>query len=326
MIPYSLLDLAPVPEGSTTRDALANMKTLAQAAEGWGYNRYWLAEHHNMPGIASAATAVLIGHVASVTKRMKVGSGGIMLPNHAPLMVAEAFGTLAELFPDRIEVGLGRAPGTDMATARALRRGLDHPDSFPQDVVELMGFLSDAPSPVSAYPGKGTHVPIWMLGSSLFGAQLAAQLGLPYAFASHFAPAALSDAIETYRRQFRPSAQLEKPYFMLASNVFAADTEEEAMFIRTSMQQAFAKLRLGQPGKLPHPVERIEDHIPTQFLPALDQALSVSACGTPEMVRTQLAGFIEKYQPDEIILTGNIHDPKARMRSFEIAAEAMKSL
>jgi len=326
MIPYSLLDLAPVPEGSTIADALANTRDLAIAAEGWGYNRYWLAEHHNMPGIASAATAVVIGHVAAATKRMRVGAGGIMLPNHAPLMVAEAFGTLAELYPGRIDLGLGRAPGTDMQTSRALRRGLDHPDSFPQDVVELMGYFSDAEAPVRAFPGHGTHVPIWMLGSSLFGAQLAAQLGLPYAFASHFAPAALEEAIDVYRRGFRPSAVREEPYFMLAANVFAADDEAEAHYLRTSMQQAFARLRLGKPGKLPRPVERLEDHIPLQFMPALDQALSVSAVGDAAQVQAQLRGFIERYQPDEIILTGNIHDHTARKRSFELAAQAMQAL
>ena len=326
MIPYSLLDLAPVPEGSTTAQALANSRDLAIAAEGWGYNRFWLAEHHNMPGIASAATAVVIGHIAAATKTIRVGSGGIMLPNHAPMMVAEAFGTLAELFPDRIDLGLGRAPGTDMATARALRRGLDHPDSFPQDVVELMGYLSDATGPVQAYPGHGTHVPVWMLGSSLFGAQLAAQLGLPYAFASHFAPAALEDALATYRGGFRPSAHLDKPYFMLAANVFAADTEQEAKFLRTSMQQTFANLRLGRPGKLPRPVENIADHIPMQFMPELDRALAVTATGDPDQVRAQLQGFVDRYQPDEIILTGHIHDATARQKSFRLAAEAMQAL
>lgn len=327
MIPYSLLDLAPVPDGVSTRDALLNMRDLAQHAESLGYHRYWLAEHHNMPAIASAATAVLIGDVASVTKTMRVGAGGIMLPNHAPLMVAEAFGTLAELYPDRIDLGLGRAPGTDMPTMRALRRGLDHPDSFPNDVVELMHYFSDAEGAVRAYPGHDTHVPIWMLGSSLYGAQLAAHLGLPYAFASHFAPAALRDAVATYRQGFRPSAQLDKPYFMLAANVFAADTDDEARFLRTSMQLTFARMHTGgRPGKLPRPVERITDHVPAQVLAGLEQMLSVTATGTLDMVRDQLAGFIDAYQPDEIILTGTIHDHTARKRSFELAAEAMRSI
>jgi len=257
MTSFSLLDLAPVPEGATVGDALRNTLDLARHAEAWGYRRFWLAEHHNMPAIASAATAVLIGQVAAATKAIRVGSGGIMLPNHAPLMVAEAFGTLATLFPGRIDLGLGRAPGTDMATARALRRHMEGVDSFPHDVVELMGYLAETTDArVRAIPGTGTRVPIWILGSSLYGAQLAAHLGLPYAFASHFAPGDLEPAIEVYRTTFRPSAQLAEPWLMLAFNVFAAGSDAEGRRLRTSMQQAFINLRTGTLGPLPRPDRR----------------------------------------------------------------------
>jgi luciferase family oxidoreductase group 1 len=328
MIPFSVLDLSPVPEGATVAEALRNTLDLARRAERWGYHRYWLAEHHNMPGIASAATAVLIGQVAAATSTIRVGSGGIMLPNHAPLMVAEAFGTLATLFPGRIDLGLGRAPGTDQLTMMALRRGMDGVDRFPQDVVELMGYLGPArpDARVRAVPGEGTRVPVWMLGSSLYGAQLAAHLGLPYAFASHFAPAALDHAVEVYRRTFQPSEQLDRPRFMLALNVFAAGTEAEARRLRTSMQLAFARLRTGRPGQLPRPVERIEDHIDPGLMAVVDQALACTAVGTAEMVRETIRGFLARYEPDEVILTGQIHDHAARLRSFEIAAEAIKGL
>ncbi|AJE45116.1 LLM class flavin-dependent oxidoreductase [Celeribacter indicus] len=332
MIPYSLLDLAPVPEGATIAQALRNSADLARHAEDWGYNRYWLAEHHNMPGIASAATAVVISHIAQHTQTMRVGAGGIMLPNHAPLQVAEAFGTLRELYGDRIDLGVGRAPGTDMPTARALRRNLlpgqANAESFPQDVQELIAYLGDMPddAPVHAFPGQGTHVPVWMLGSSTYGAELAALLGLPYAFASHFAPAALDQAVRIYRDLFRPSDLLDKPYFMLATNIFAAETAEEALFLRSSMMLTFANLRMGRPGKLPHPVKDVASVIPKQFLPALEAIFDVSATGTPDMVRDQMEALLRRYQPDEVIITGNIHDHAARLRSFEIAAEVMKSL
>lgn len=332
MIPYSLLDLAPVPEGSTTAQALKNSTELAQHAEDWGYTRYWMAEHHNMPGIASAATSVLITHIASQTKTMRIGAGGIMLPNHAPLQVAEAFGTMRELYGDRIDLGLGRAPGTDMATARALRRNLmpghANGETFPQDVQELIAYLGDMPedAPVRAYPGRETHVPVWMLGSSTYGAELAALLGLPYAFASHFAPAALPHAIKIYRDLFQASEQQEKPHFMLAVNVFAADTLDEATFIRSSMMQAFAKIRTNMRGKLPRPVEDVREVIAPHILPGVEESLSVAATGTKDMVRDQIKALIQRYQPDELMLTGNIHDPKARLRSFEIAAEVMKEL
>lgn len=328
MIPYSLLDLAPVPEGSSVRQALANTGALAQAAEAAGYKRYWLAEHHNMTGIASAATSVLIGHVAGLTQRMRIGSGGIMLPNHAPLVIAEQFGTLAELYPDRIDLGIGRAPGTDMMTMRALRRKADASDSFPEDVLELMGYLDDLQedAKIRAVPGTGTKVPVWILGSSTYGAQMAAYYGLPYAFASHFAPAELGNAIRIYRHSFRPSKYLEKPHFMMAINVFAAETDEEGAYLRSSMQQAFINLRTGRPGPLPRPVQDLAALVGPAIVEAVDDALSVSAYGSRGSVRKMLAGFAARYQPDEVILTGHIHDPAARIRSFQIAAEIMTEL
>lgn len=324
---HSILDLAPVPEGGTTAQAIANSVKLAQAAERLGYHRFWLAEHHNMAGIASAATAVLIGHVAGATKTIRVGAGGIMLPNHAPLAIAEQFGTLATLYPDRIDLGLGRAPGGDGNVMRAMRVA-DRGDTFPNDVVELISYFADAAphAPVQAHPGQGTHVPVWMLGSSLFGAQLAAYLGLPYAFASHFAPDALEDAIATYRGTFRPSEHLEKPHFMLAANVFAADTDAEGARLRTSMQQAFANLRTGKPGKLPAPVDDIDAAIGSGMRTAVDHALRITAVGSPASVKRQLSDMIARYQPDEVILTGQIHDPAARIRSFEIAAGVLDDL
>ena len=328
MIPYSLLDLAPVPEGFAIADALGNTIDLAQHAESLGYHRYWLAEHHNMPGIASAATSVLIGRVAAATKTIRVGSGGVMLPNHAPLVVAEQFGTLATLFPDRIDLGIGRAPGTDMATARALRRTLQDADGFVQDVIELISYFGDdqADARVRAVPGAGTNVPVWILGSSLYGAQLAAHFGLPYAFASHFAPAALEQALEIYRRSFQPSASLQSPKFMLAINVFAAESDTQAQFLKTSVQQAFANLRSGQPGLLPRPVETLPASISPAMRENIDEALSCSATGSPESVKRQLAALLERYNPDEVILAGQIHDHQARKHSFEIAATAMNAL
>ena len=328
MIPYSVLDLSPVPEGETTATALRNTLALAQSAEALGFSRFWLAEHHNMPGIASASTAVLIGHVAAGTRTIRVGSGGIMLPNHAPLMVAEAFGTLAELFPGRIDLGIGRAPGTDQPTMRALRRGLGGADSFPKDVVELIGYFGDAESGtgVRAIPGRGTHVPVWVLGSSLYGAQLAAHFGLPYAFASHFAPGDLEQAITVYRNTFRPSDRLEKPKFMLAVNVFAAGSDAEGYYLKSSMQQAFANLRSGRPGKLPRPVEHVDSVIDPSLRGMVDQALACSATGGPDKVRRELSALIARYAPDEVIFTGQIHDHAARVRSFEIAAGVMQDM
>ena len=324
---FSLLDLSPVPEGNTAADALRCTVELAQAAEAAGYHRYWLAEHHNMPGIASAATAVVIGHVAGATSTIRVGSGGIMLPNHAPLMIAEAFGTLATLYPDRIDLGLGRAPGTNQETMRALRRYMAPEDSFPQDVQELLGYLSDEPSgSVRAVPGQGTQVPVWILGSSLFGAQLAAHMGLPYAFASHFAPAMLEAALEIYRQTFKPSPYLDKPYAMVAAGVCAADTDEEARYLRSSQMLGFARLHTGKPGKLPLPVDDVRTAIPAHVLTGVEKALSCSATGSAESIEQQLRTIIDKHQPDELIVTGMIHDHTARVRSFDIAASVLKSL
>ncbi len=323
---YSLLDLSPVPEGADPATAIANSVDLARRAEDWGYHRFWMAEHHNMPGIASAATAVLIGHVAAATRRIRVGAGGIMLPNHAPLRVAEDFGTLATIHPDRIDLGLGRAPGGDMAVMRALRR--PGQDDFPgdvQDLIDLLGPMRPGAA-VRALPGEGTQVPIWILGSSLYGAQLAAHLGLPYAFASHFAPDALEQAFRVYRETFRPSAQLDRPHAMLAINVFAADSREAARRLRTSMQQAFAQLRLGQPGKLPRPVDDIDAAIGAEVTRGVNHALRVSAVGTRSEVGDQIADLIARHRPDEVILTGQIHDHAARLHSFELAAEAMAEI
>ena len=324
---YSLLDLSPVPEGGSAADALANTRDLARTADGLGFHRFWLAEHHNMPGIASAATAVVIGHVAAATSRMRIGAGGIMLPNHSPLMVAEQFGTLATLFPNRIDLGLGRAPGTDMQTARALRRHMAPEDSFPQDVVELLSYLDDPDpaAPVRAVPGAGTHVPVWMLGSSLYGAQLAAYLGLPYAFASHFAPDLLGDALATYRQTFRPSKWLDRPYAMMAAGVTAAETDAEAALLRSSQILAFARLRTGRPGKLPRPTDDLSE-IPAPVMAQVRQALSCSATGSATTIRRELAALIERYGPDEVMITGMIHDHAARLKSITIAAEVLDGL
>ena len=323
MIPFSVLDLAPITEGSTAADSFRNSLDLAQYGERWGYNRFWLAEHHGMPGIASAATAVLMSHVANGTSTIRIGAGGIMLPNHSPLVIAEQFGTLASLFPGRIDLGLGRAPGSDHTTARALRRNLaSDADEFPQDVVELMDyFAGSSRRQVRAVPGAGLDVPVWILGSSLFGAQLAAALGLPYAFASHFAPQMMMQAIEIYRATFRPSAQLDKPYVMLGFNVFAADTDAEAHLRATSMQQAFVNLRTGNPTKLKPPVEGYLDLLGPGERGMLDSVLSCSAIGSPATVAHQLNAFIERTGADELMITSQIFDHKARLRSYEITAD-----
>ncbi len=326
---FSLLDLSPIPEGHTAGEALSNTVSLAKAAETFGYHRYWLAEHHNMPGIASAATSIVISQVASATHTMRVGAGGIMLPNHAPLVIAEQFGTLATLYPDRIDLGLGRAPGSDMATARALRRHMVSDDSFPRDVLELIGYLAendDNAAHVRAIPGTGTKVPTWLLGSSLFGAKLAAQLGLPYAFASHFAPAMLQAALLIYRQSFRPSQWLDAPYTMIGVGVCAAETDGEANYLRTSQVQAFANLITGCPGKLPTPVENLDLVVPGHIQAQALQALSCSATGSPVSIKLQLETLIEKHKPDEIILSGMIYNHSARVRSFEIAAKALSDL
>jgi len=323
MIPFSVLDLSPITRGGNASQSLNNSLELARHTESLGYLRYWLAEHHSMPGIASAATAVVIGHVAAGTSRIRVGAGGIMLPNHSPLVVAEQFGTLEALFPGRIDLGLGRAPGSDQTTARALRRNLaSDPDQFPHDVLELQRYLAPATADqqVIAVPGVGSNVPLWILGSSLFGAQVAAALGLPFAFASHFAPAMMMEAIDLYRARFRPSAQLDAPYVMLGFNVFAADTDAEARLLATSMQQAFVNLRTGRPGQLPPPAEGYANQLPPAARAMLDEVLSASAIGSPETVRAALAAFVARTRPQELMITSQIFDHAARLHSYRITA------
>jgi luciferase family oxidoreductase group 1 len=322
MIPLSVLDLSPITAGSTARESFRHSLALAQAAERLGFRRYWLAEHHGMPGIASAATSVLIAHIAGHTATIRIGAGGIMLPNHSPLLIAEQFGTLESLFPGRIDLGLGRAPGSDQATARALRRHLSSDEGqFPRDVQELHDLFSDAPQQsVRAVPGTGLKVPLWILGSSLYGAQLAAYLGLPYAFASHFAPAQMMAAIAIYREQFRPSTQLAKPYVMLAFNVFAAPTSAEAHYLASSMQQAFVNLRSGRPSELPPPIEGYLERLTPPVRAMLDQVLSATAIGSPNEVHVAMRSFIERTQADELMVTCSMFDPVQRIRSFEIAA------
>ena len=324
MIPLSVLDLAPIVEGFDAADALRRTLDLAQHAEGWGYQRYWLAEHHNMDGLACSATAVLIGHIAGGTRRIRVGSGGIMLPNHAPLVVAEQFGTLATLYPGRIDLGLGRAPGTDQPTMRALRRtlaGADE-DRFPQDVLELQAYLGP-PQPgqgVRAIPGIGTEVPIWLLGSSLYSAQLAAHLGMPFAFASHFAPDYLMQALEIYRATYRPSTRWPKPHAMVAVNVVAAPTDAEAAFHFTSIQQRFLGMRRGVRGPLPPPVPTMQGLWSETERHGVERMLVASAVGGPETVRRQLQQIVDATGADELIVAGAMHAHEARLRSYEILA------
>ncbi|WP_233842514.1 LLM class flavin-dependent oxidoreductase [Dyella sp. 2HG41-7] len=328
MIPFSVLDLAPVIEGNTPTQAFANTLDLARWTEQLGYKRYWLAEHHNMPGIASAATAVLIGHVAGGTSRIRVGAGGIMLPNHAPLQVAEQFGTLASLYPGRIDLGLGRAPGTDQATARALRRYYEGAETFPNDVQELLAFFEPASAgqAVRAVPGAGIDVPVWLLGSSLFSAQLAAALGLPFAFASHFAPDAMDEALMLYRRDFKPSARLDKPYAILSANVVAAKSDSEARKLFTTQQQSFVNLRRGRPGLIPPPIDDIDSYWSPAEKIMVEQALACAIVGAPGTVQEGLAAFIERHRPDELMLTANIFDHALRKRSFELAMQAREAL
>jgi len=326
MVPLSVLDLAPVPLGSTPRDALRNTLDLAQHAESWGYRRFWLAEHHNMVGIASAATAVVIGHVARGTRTIRVGAGGVMLPNHAPLIVAEQFGTLETLYPGRIDLGLGRAPGTDQRTARALRRDPDAADTFPRDVQEVLALLGPLQpgQVVQAVPGTGTGVPVWILGSSLFGAQLAAMLGLPYAFASHFAPDALMQALDVYRSRFQPSEQWDRPHAMVGANVVAADSDAEARRLFTSLQQQFANMVRGTRGQLPPPVDDIEAYWSAHERLQASRMLACSFVGSAATVREGLAAFAEATKADEIIVASAIHDHAARLRSYEVLAESWR--
>ena len=319
-VPLSVLDLSPIVQGSTAAESFRNTVDLAQHAERLGYTRFWLAEHHGMPGVASAATAILIEHVAGHTTTIRVGAGGIMLPNHSPLVVAEQFGTLESLHPGRIDLGLGRAPGSDQATSLALRRGPNAADTFPRDVVELIGYFRNE-NPVRAVPGAGLHVPIWILGSSLFGAQLAAALGLPFAFASHFAPAQLLDAAEVYRANYRPSPEHPRPYLMVGVNVIAADTDAEARRLFTSLQQTFVNLRRGRPTRLPPPVDDIGSVLTPLDVAGLQQMLAFSVVGSPEAVRRGIDRVIAQVDPEEIIVASAIYDHAARLRSYESTAE-----
>ena len=324
MIPLSVLDLAPIVEGGDAATSFRNSLDLARHAERLGYRRFWLAEHHNIPSVASAATSVLIAHVAGGTSTIRVGAGGIMLPNHSPLVIAEQFGTLASLFPGRIDLGLGRAPGSDQVTARALRRSPEAADSFPQDVLELMAYFRPAEpgQAVRAIPGAGLDVPIWILGSSLFGAQLAAAFGLPFAFASHFAPTMHEQALDLYRSRFQPSEQLERPYTMLGVNVFAAESESEARRLFTSLQQAFINLRRGRPGPLKPPAEDFDAWLAPFERVMLADMLSFSVVGTREQVRAGLAGIVARTGADELMVASQVYDHSARLASYTLAAEA----
>ena len=329
MTPLSILDLCPIPRGGTAADALRNSLVLARKADSLGYRRYWVAEHHNMPGIASSATAVVIGYLAGGTQRIRVGSGGIMLPNHSPLVVAEQFGTLASLYPNRIDLGLGRAPGTDMLTARALRRDMaDSAERFPQDVQELQAYFETpvAGQAIRAVPGAGIDVPIWLLGSSLFSAQLAAMLGLPFAFASHFAPDLLMEALEIYRRRFEPSKQLDRPHTMVGANVVTADSEAEARRQFTSQQQSFVNLRRGMPSQVPPPLDDIESFWSPGERAMVERALACSFVGTADTVVPGLNRFLEKTQADELMITAHLFDQDARLRSVEILAGVCERL
>jgi len=329
MIPFSILDLSPIPKGGTAAVALRNTLELAQHAERLGFHRYWLAEHHNMPGIASAATAIVIGHVAAGTNALRVGSGGIMLPNHAPLIIAEQFGTLASLYPGRIDLGLGRAPGTDMLTAQALRRDLaTSAEQFPRDVQELQHYFAPAEPKqrIRAIPGAGLDVPIWLLGSSLFSAQLAAMLGLPFAFASHFAPDDLMQALDLYRSGFQPSAQLERPYAMVAANVLAADTDTQARRHFTSQQQSFINLRRGMPGQVPPPIDDIYAYWSPAERAMVEHSLACSFVGNAQTVEQGLRTFVAATQPDEVMITAHIYDQAARLRSIELVAQVRDRL
>jgi luciferase family oxidoreductase group 1 len=328
-IPVSVLDLAPIVAGSTAAISFQNTLDLARHAEKWGFTRYWLAEHHNMPGIASSATSLIISHVAAGTHKIRVGSGGIMLPNHAPLVIAEQFGTLESLYPGRIDLGLGRAPGSDQRAMRALRRGLGSDGSdFPEMVSELRAYFDPSDGNgmpgVRAVPGEGLNIPIWLLGSSGFSAQLAGQLGLPFAFASHFAPDYIVPALDIYRSNFRPSEALKEPYAMIGLNVMAADTNEEARRLRTSSQQQFLNLIRGRSGQLSPPVDSMDDLWSEQEQAIVNQQLSYTAVGDPDAIREQLPGFLEETGADELIVTAQIYEHQARLRSYEILAEVMQ--
>ena len=324
MLPLSVLDLSPITEGSDAGQSLRNSADLARHVERLGYKRFWMAEHHSMPGIASAATAVALAFVGAQTSTIRIGAGGVMLPNHAPLIIAEQFGTLESLFPGRIDLGLGRAPGTDQAAAYAMRRTLtSDANQFPNDVIELQNYFRGANGRVRAIPGEGLHIPIWILGSSLYGAQLAAMLGLPYAFASHFAPQMMMEAIKVYREKFEPSDQLAEPYVMLGFNAIVADTDEEAKLLATSIQQAFVALRTGHPVPLPPPRAGYAEELPLEARATLRSVLSASAIGSPEKARRQLDEFVDRTKPDELMVTAQVYDHAARLRSYELLREAV---
>lgn len=327
-VKFSILDLSPVPQGSNVKTALDRSLSLAQHAEALGYERFWMAEHHGMEGIASAATSVALSHIGHGTKTIRIGAGGIMLPNHSPIVIAEQFGTLEALFPGRVDLGLGRAPGSDQRMAMALRRNLNtDANEFPRDVVELQALLEgDEQLPIQATPGQGSKVPLYILGSSLFGAQLAAALGLPYAFASHFAPQMLDQALEIYRRDFKPSSQLSEPYVMCGFNIFAADTDEEAEYLSSSMIQSFVALRTGNPGKMKPPVEGYRESLPPQVQQMMQGIMQGSAIGTPENVKSAVEAFIERTGADELIVSGSIFDQIAREKSYTLAAEVRDSI
>lgn len=325
---FSILDLVSIPEGSEAKDALANAGALAVAIEKAGFHRYWVAEHHNAQGLASSATTTIMGYLAAKTTRLRIGSGGIMLPNHAPLVVAEQFGTLAALYGDRFDLGLGRAPGTDMGTAQALRRHMASADSFPQDVQEVMAYLGpngDQYS-VKAIPGKNSNIPVWILGSSLYGAQLAAYLGLPYAFASHFAPDYIEQALDVYRSEFQPSDTLKAPYVMIGINAWAAETDEEAEYISSSHKIAFSNIVTNNRGKTPRPVQNLQDRIAPDVMVQVARMLDISACGGPNKLHRELSELVARFLPNEVIITNMIHDPTKRVRSFEITADVLKNI
>ena len=324
MLPLSVLDLSPITEGSDAGASLRNSAELARHVEQLGYERFWMAEHHSMPGIASAATAVALAFVGAQTSTIRIGAGGVMLPNHAPLIIAEQFGTLEALYPGRVDLGLGRAPGTDQAAAYAMRRNLaSDANQFPNDVVELQGYFRGDNGRVRAIPGEGLNIPIWILGSSLYGAQLAAMLGLPYAFASHFAPQMMTEAIRVYREKFEPSDQLAEPYVMLGFNAIVADSDEEAELLATSVQQAFVSLRTGHPIRLPPPTPGYADELPLEARAILRSVLSASAIGSPETARRQLDEFVERTKPDELMVTAQVYDHAARLRSYELLRQAV---
>jgi len=323
-VPFSVLDLSPIKQGETAADAFRNSLDLAKHAESWGYHRYWMAEHHGMPGIASAATSVIISHIAAGTSTIRVGAGGIMLPNHAPLVIAEQFGTLESVYPGRIDLALGRAPGTDRGTMAALRRSDKSADTFPQDVIELQSYFRKAAlgQPVRAVPGEGLDVPIWLLGSSMFSAQLAAELGLPFAFASHFAPDYMMHALHAYRTQFKPSEKLDRPYAMLGLSVIAADTDAEAERLFTSLQQQFVNLRRGTPGQLQPPVDSMDAYWSPAEKSQLEHSLAYAIVGSPDTVRAQMARFVEHTHADELMITAQIYDHDARLHSYELTAQS----